>query len=97
MYAGFALERGDNTVFDVHSMSVPCREVSFFNHAKVNTISHSMAPLNEFISMTKDKGCLLSVNNVCQTALFYLQMEINSCSYSNKKKALSLDSDSVAM
>lgn len=83
--------------FGVHGMSVPWREVSFFNYAKVNTVSHSMAPLNGFISMTKDKVCLLSVSNVCQTTMFYVLMEISSCSYSNKKKALSLGSDSVAM
>ncbi len=32
-------------VFEAHCMSFPCTELLLFNYAKVNTVSHSLAPL----------------------------------------------------
>ncbi len=32
--------------FEAHGMSFPCTELLLFNYAKVNTVFHSMAPLN---------------------------------------------------
>ncbi len=34
-------------VFEAHSMSFPCTELLLFNYAKVNTVFHFMAPLQE--------------------------------------------------
>ncbi len=33
-------------VFEAHGMSFPCTELLLFNYAKINTVFHSMAPLN---------------------------------------------------
>ncbi len=33
-------------LFEAHGMSFPCTELLLFNYAKVNTVFHSMAPLN---------------------------------------------------
>jgi len=33
-------------VFETHCMSCPCTELLLFNHAKINSISHSRALLN---------------------------------------------------
>ncbi len=33
-------------VFEAHCMSSPCAELLLFNYAKINTVFHSMAPLN---------------------------------------------------
>ncbi len=34
-------------VFEAHGMSFPFTELLLFNYAKVNTVSHSMAPLKK--------------------------------------------------
>ncbi len=36
----------ETMVFEAHCMSFPCTELLLFNYAKVNTVFHSMAPLN---------------------------------------------------
>ncbi len=37
-------------VFEAHCMSFPGTELLLFNYAKVNTVFHSMAPLNNRFS-----------------------------------------------
>ncbi len=39
-------------MFEAHSMSFPCKELLLFNYAKVNTVFHSMAPLNIYFTIT---------------------------------------------
>ncbi len=42
-------------VFEAHGMSLPCIELLLFNYTKVNTVFHSMAPLNSnFCMNTQD-------------------------------------------
>ncbi len=36
-------------LFEAHGKSFPCTELVLFNYAKVNTVFHSMAPLNPFL------------------------------------------------
>ncbi len=38
--------------FEAHGMSFPCTELLLINYAEVNTVFHSMAPLNEVIRTT---------------------------------------------
>ncbi len=40
-------KKEETMVFEAHSMSFPCTELLLFNYAKVNTVFHSMAPLNK--------------------------------------------------
>ncbi len=39
------LHKEETMFFEAHCMSFPCTELVLFNYAKVNTVSHSMAPL----------------------------------------------------
>ncbi len=51
-------------VFEAHSMSFPCTELLLFNYAKVNTVFHSMAPLNKTHYPSKQLTETPLINNV---------------------------------
>ncbi len=50
-------------VSEAHCMSCPYTELLLFNYAKVKTVFHSMAPLNNFFKLYDLNGDDFTANN----------------------------------
>ncbi len=72
-------------VFEAHGISFPCTELLLFNYAKVNTVFHSMAPLNKqtclhfHTTSSEHAKCKFSITFVCLSVPIYcILMQLNS-------------------
>ncbi len=74
-------------VFEAHGMSFPCTELLLFNYAMVNTVFHSMAPLNgkteSLIFAAQDQA----LNTKYHQKNILKQTEDSKCRMCNKLKS----------